>query len=311
MVGDIFTKAKDQSILLSLGREIPVSINETVITTGDTFPEAGQVGGTTLASREGAEKPLQGIGFGTSKSFSPIKLAVIVTVGDEFAKANVDGLYTDLAAKLSGAIARAADLAAFHNRDAITGLPLIGTTASSYVNATSNRVELNFRRDAAPDLVDQLLAGVDLVEDDEAKNFEVSGFAAVSRMRTKLATQRDKNGNPVFIGDYPGSGAQINLRARMGNLFGVPIAFGRSVKGKLGAYAGSKVKMFAGDWTQLAWGFADEIRVKVSDQATVGGVSMWQTNQIAVLAEATFGWIVNDTAAFVAYDDAVVDAAPA
>lgn len=310
VVGDIFSKAKDQSILLSLGQEIPVGINETVVTVGDTFPEAGQVGGTTLASREGATKPIQGIQFGGQKSFAPIKLAVITTVSEEFADLNVDGTYTKLAVKLSGAIARAADLAAFHNRDAITGLPLIGTEASSFVNATTNRVELNFRSDAKPDLVDQVLAGVELVEDDEDANHEVNGFAAVTRMRTKFVTQRDKNGNPVFQGGFPGSGAAIDLNAPMGSLFGVPIAFGRSVRGKLGNFPGTKVKMFGGDWSQLAWGFADEIKVKVSDQATVGGVSMWQTNQIAILAEATFGWYVNDPTAFVAYDDAVADAPP-
>lgn len=311
VVGNIFEKAKDQSILLNLGRQIPVSINETIITTEDTFPEAGQVGGTTLASREGAEKPIQGIGFGTRKAFSPIKLAVIVTASQEFARANPDGLYDQIGPRLAGAIARAADLAAFHNRDALTGNALVGTSASSYVNATTNRVELNLRNDADPDLISQVLAGVDLVESDEDKNFEVSGFAAVRQLNSRLVTMRDSNGNQVFAtGQYPNSGAGINLNTRIGSLLGLPLAYGRSVKGKLGAFAGTNVKMFAGDWSQLAWGFADAIEVKFTDQATVGGVSMWQTNQVAILAEATFGWIVNDPDAFVAYDDAVADPEP-
>ncbi len=300
--GDIFAKAKDESIMLSLGREIPVSVNENVIWADDTYPEAGQVGGTTLASREGAEKPIQGIQFGTPKVFSPIKLAVIVTVSEEFARANVDKLYSNLAPKLAGAVGRAADLAAFHNKDAITGLDLVGTANNSFVNATTNRVELDLSATADPDAVDQILAGVDLVEDDEDGNYEVNGFAARANLRTKFATLRDANGNPVFTGTYPDSGASIDLRARMSSLFGLPVAYGRTVRGKLGAYDGSDVLMFGGDWSQLAWGFADDIRIKVTDQATVGGVSMWQTNQIAVLAEATFGWIVNDPDAFVAYE---------
>jgi hypothetical protein len=284
-----------------------MSINETVFTTADTFPEAGQVGGTTLASREGAAKPIRGYAFGETKSVSPIKLAVIVTVSEEFARSNPDQLYSDLAPKLSGAIARAADLAVFHNKDALTGSNLVGTTDNGYVNSTSNRVELNFLSSASPDLVDQVLSGVELVEADEDKNFEVSGFAAVPQLRTKFSTARDSNGNPVFAGQFPGSGSAINLNASFGQLLGLPIAYGRTVKGKLGAYAGTSVKMFAGDFSQLAWGYADSIRIKVSDQATVGGVSMWQTNQIAVLCEATFGWIVNDADAFVAYDDAESD----
>lgn len=304
VVGDIFSKAQDQSIIMRLGRQIPVSINETVITTADTFPEAGQVGGTTLASREGAEKPIQGIGFGTTKSFSPVKLAVIVTVSEEFARTNPDQLYSQLAPQLSGAIARAADLAVFHNRDAITGAALVGTTNNSYINATTNRVELNLASNANPDLVAQLITGVKLVEDDDAKNFEVNGFAAVPQLRADFVQARNTDGYPIFQGAFPGSGSDINLGSQMSSLLGLPLTYGRTVKGKLGAFAGTDVKMFGGDWSQMAWGYADTIRVKVTDQATVGGVSMWQTNQIAILAEATFGWIVNDPDAFVAYDDA-------
>lgn len=303
VVGDIFSKAQEQSVMMRLGRQIPVSINENVVQVApDTFPEAGQVGGTTLASREGAEKPLQGVGFGSTKTFSPIKLAVIVTVSDEYARTNVDGLYTQLATQLSGAVARAADLAVFHNRDALTGAALVGTAANSFVNATTKRVELDLAQTANPTLVSQIMAGVDLVQDDEEKNFDVTGFAAVPQLRTKLVNARDADGNPVFLGSYPGSGSALNLNASLGTLFGVPVSYGRMVRGRLGAYTGSNVRMFAGDWSQMAWGYADSIRVKVTDQATVGGVSMWQTNQIAVLAEATFGWIVNDPDAFVAYE---------
>lgn len=310
VVGDIFTKAQDQSIMLQLARRIPVSINETVITTPDFYPEAGQVGGTTLASREGAEKPIQGINFGTSKSFSPIKLAVIVTVSEEFARENVDALYSQLSGALSGAIARAADLAVFHNRDAITGAALVGTTNNGYINATTNRVELNWLEDD-PDVIDQIISGVELVEAEAdsgtPKNFECTAFAADKVVRTKSARLRDASGQPIF-GTVPGTGAGINIRDPRPSLLGLPVFYGRSVKGRLGAYAGASVEMFTGDWSQVAYGFADQIRVKVSDEATVGGVSMWQTNQIAVLAEATFGWIVNDVEAFAAYDNAVTDA---
>src|SRR5690606_14242020 len=61
VVGDIFSKAQEQSALMTLGRQVPVGINETVVRVGDQFPEAGQVGtGTTLEDREGAEKPVSG-----------------------------------------------------------------------------------------------------------------------------------------------------------------------------------------------------------------------------------------------------------
>lgn len=308
VVGDIFSKAQDQSIMLQLGRRIPIGINENILTTPDFFPEAGQVGGTTLASREGEEKPIQGVSYGTTRSFSPIKLAVVVTVSEEYARENVDALYTQLSGALSGAVARAADLAVFHNRDAITGSALVGTTSNSYINATTNESTIDFADVSAPnDVIEQIIEGVELVENEvdgsTPKNFQCTAFAADKSMRTKLARVRlgDGYGSPMFGNTFPNTGASIDLNGSTQQLMGLPIVYGRSVKGALGAYAGSTARMFTGDWSQVAWGFADEIRVKVSDEATVGGVSMWQTNQIAVLAEATFGWVVNDPEAFTRY----------
>lgn len=310
MLGDIFSKAEEQSLLMTLGRQVPVGINETVIRVGDTFPEAGQVGnGTTLDDREGAKKPISGYKYGDEKSFAPIKLAVIVTASEEFARQNIDGLYSELATQLPRAIARAADLAVFYNLDALRGYPLKGTTDNGYINATTNRVELNFHKDA--DLVDQILQGYDLVTGEDVYDF--TNFAALPSMRSKIVTRRDSNGNPVFVpGAFPGSGAEINVNANVGSLLGVPVTFNKLVGGKVGNVpAASKVKMFGGDFSQLVYGYADDIRFKVTDQAYVGGVSLWETNQIAVLCEATFGWYVNDAEAFVAYEDLVTDVAPA
>lgn len=302
MVGDIFTKAQEQSILMGLGQQVPVGINETVIRVGDTFPEAGQVGnGTSLDDREGATKPVSGYKYGSEKSFSPIKLAVIVTASEEYARENIDGLYSQLATKLPQAISRAADLAVFHNMDALRGTALQGTTANGHINATTNRVTLDLSSGASPDLVDQLLEGYRLVTVDDYYDF--TNFASVPSMRAEVMTKRDSNGNPVFVpGAFPGSGAEINVNAGLSALLGVPVTFGKVVGGKVGNAPATNVKMFGGDFSQLAWGYADQIRFKVSDSATVGGVSLWETNQVAVLCEATFGWYVNDPDAFVAYE---------
>ena len=312
VVGDIFRKAEEQSLLMGLGRRVPVSINETVIRLSDTFPEAGQVGGgTTLEDREGAEKPVSGYKFGGTKAFSPIKLAVIVTVSEEFARQNVDGLYSELSTQLPRAIARAADLAVFHNVDALRGTPLVGTENNgSIVNGvTRNSVTVQphtqaLDLSAGNDVVADLLAGIDQVTADEV--YDITNWAAAPSMRPALVTRRDQAGNPVFVpGAFPGSGAEININANIGSLLGVPVSFGKAVSGRVGNYAGTDVKLVAGDFSQLAWGYADEIRFKVSDSATLmgedGPISLWQTNQIAVLCEATFGWYVNDPQAFVTY----------
>jgi len=312
VVGDIFSKAEQQSILMTLGQRVPVSLNETFVTVDGTFPEAGQVGGTTLESREGARKPLAGVTYGSRKGFMPIKLAVIVTVSREYALTNPEGYYSQLTTKLSGAIARAADLAVVHGRDALRGTPLVGISNNSYINATQNRVTLDFSAPAGPgDVIDQFIAGWKMVTDENngPGNYEVTHMAAVPSIRPDLMTIRRSDGTPLFNpGGVPSTGSEINLYSGgVGSLLGIPTSFHRVVGGRIGNNAGTNVKVLAGDWSQLCYGYADAISVRISDQASLVDeagetINLWQTNQIAVLAEATFGWYVNDPNAFVAYE---------
>lgn len=312
VVGDIFSKVAEDAPLLGLGRQIPVSMGETVIRHGGTDPEAGQVGvGTGFQDREGHRKPLSGFAFGEEKSFSPIKIATTVVVSDEFINVNPEGLYSELAGKLSGAIGRATELAAFHNANSLTGGALQGTSNNKSVvgeliaNHPDRVLYLDLDpADGDPNLVEQLLAGVDLVVDDENKNFDFTGWAGHPSMRTKLARARDVQGNLAFTanaGQLAVTQGPVNINSTVGDLLGVPVRFGRAVSGKIGNHADSGIRLVGGDFSQFAYGFAQGIRIKVSDQATVDGVSMWQTNQVAILAECTFGWYVNDPEAFVAY----------
>ncbi len=301
VVGDIFTKAKAQSTVMQLGQQVPVGINETTVTVSGMFPEAGQVGGTTLASREGAKKPVAGLQYGSQKSFMPIKLAVIVTVSREYALTNPEGYYTQLTTQLSRAIGRAADLAVVHGRDALRGTALVGIENNSYLNATTNRVELDLSTGADPDLVDQILAGWSMVNDEDngVNNLDMTALAVAPSIRPRVVTMRDETGQRVYApGDAPSSGFDINVNSSFGSLLGIPVAFATSVTGKLGQSTDTGVRMIGGDFSQLAYGYADAISVRISDQASLdngagGVINLWQTNQIAVLAEATFGWYVN------------------
>lgn len=307
VTGDIFAKVAEDASLLSLGQQISVSMGENVMRYGSTDPEAGQVGvGTAFDQREGYAKPLSGFAFGEEKSFSPIKLATIITVSDEFVTVNPEGLYGEIAPKLTAAVGRAAELACFHNRSALTGGALAGTSNNGSVVGgipVGNQLTL----DLSENLVDQILAGYDLVVNDEDKNFDFTGFAAHPQFRSKLAQARDRQGNLAF----QAAGASlnlvqgpVNLRAGLGDLLGLPVAFGKAVSGRIGNYVGTDIRLVGGDFSQFAYGFADGIKLKVSDVATVRGVSMWETNQVAILAECTFGWYVNDASAFVAWTPA-------
>jgi hypothetical protein len=88
-------------------------------------------------------------------------------------------------------------------------------------------------------------------------------------------------------------------------VLGLTAHFHKAAPGRIGAYAGPTppVRAFLGDFSQLKWGYADAIRFKVSDQATLtdgagNTVNLWQTNQVAVMCEVTFGWVVGDLDAF-------------
>ena len=71
------------------------------------------------------------------------------------------------------------------------------------------------------------------------------------------------------------------------------------------------MKAFGGDWTQLKYGFAEDITIRATDTATIqdGGqaINLWQRNMEAFLVEAIFGWVITDNSAFVAYEDKAAD----
>lgn len=302
VTAEIFAKAKEKALLPQLGAEaIEVVYGQTNIPVTVTEPEAGQVGtGTSNEQREGGVKPLSGVGWG-SRSFSPLKFAVIVTASDEFARSNPQGLFTSIRGKLSDAIARQLDLAVFHGIDALRGTALQGVDPDNVLVNTLNEVPYDPTvgvSTANTDLVNQLLAMYDSIDE----NYDPNRFVFDPRYRTKLAAAMrgvDANGNVL----EPGS---INLAAQESSVLGLPANFHKVAPGRIGAYASNteNVKAFLGDFSQLKYGFADQIRFKVSDQATLTSndgaptVNLWQTNQVAVMCEVTFGWVVGDLEAF-------------
>jgi HK97 family phage major capsid protein len=292
LVGPIFDKAQESSLVLRLGERIPVTYGETVIPTTTKRPEVGQVGvGTTNAQREGYTKPLSGTAWDT-KSFSPIKLATIVTASEEFARTNPQGLFTQLQNDLAFAIGRGIDLAVFHGKAPLTGSALTGIDTANVLANTTNVVNVSGNS------YDSLLTGYEMV----IENNDFTGWAVDPRYRARLVrdgAERDANGNLV-------NPADLNMNSNVGNILGYTAHYGKAVAGDLGAATDSGMRVVGGDFAQLRFGFADEVRVKVTDQATLtdgtNTISLWQTNQVAILIEVTFGWIVGDLDAFVRFN---------
>lgn len=298
--GLLWTKAQEASLVLRLGRQVPVGYGETVIPVQSVEPEVGQVGvGTRPQDREGYRKPVSGVAW-DSQSFAPIKLATIVTASEEFARANINGMWSDITAQLARAVGRGIDLAVFHGKRPDTGDPLLGVSGNSWVNATTNVVD--YTTTAATLDVDLANGWALLVN----AGFNPNAFAIDQRFVPPVLTARDQNNNLIFQGG-------LNLSQQsLGTLAGLPVEQGRAVSGTVGRGTDSKTRAILGDWSRLVYGYADQVRVKVTDTGVISSangdqVNLWQTNQVAILIETTFGWLVDPTA-FVKYTDSTAPA---
>ncbi|GAB3475301.1 phage major capsid protein [Amycolatopsis cihanbeyliensis] len=287
----LWEKAQESSLVMRLGQRIPVSYGESVLPLSAVEPEVGQVGvGTRPQDREGHQKPVTGVAW-DSTTFSPIKLAGIITVSEEFATVDPRGLNSQLRGKLASAIGRGLDLAVFHGRRPDNGDALQGIDANSYVNATTKRVYLD--ADTATSVKDDMIAGWELVTTAE---HDVNGWAIDKLFQPKILGATDKDGKNVF-------GGEVDLSGAARSLLGLPVEYGKAVSGKLGAAARTNVRLFGGDWTRVLYGFADRVRIKRSTEAVItdaagNTINLWQTNQVALMVEVTVGWKVDPEAFF-------------
>jgi HK97 family phage major capsid protein len=293
--GLLWQTAQESSLVLRLGRQVPVGYGETVIPMQSVEPEVGQVGvGTRPQDREGYRKPVSGIAW-DSTSFAPIKLATIVTASEEFARANVNGMWSNVASQMAAAVGRGIDLAVFQGKRPDNGDALLGISTNGYVNLAPNPINYPTTTDTLD--VDLTKAWATLVD----RGYNPNAWAIDARFVPPVLTARDANNNLLFQGS-------LNLAQNsLGSLAGLPVQQGRAVSGTVGRGEDTGTRAVLGDWTRLVYGYADQVRMKVTDTGVITSadgtqVNLWQTNQVAVLIETTFGWLV-DPNAFVRLTD--------
>lgn len=286
---EILTKVQEQSIVSRLGTQTPVQLRGTdpiAVQTGHI--EAGVVG-------EGEAKPVGSTTYAT-KFIKPVKVAGIAVVSKELAKLNPAGVWNNIQQDLANAITRAFDLAVLYGADARTGAAISGANAA--VAATTQSVALGTSTAAKGGLATDLATGYNTVVGGDGLFTNYSAIAADPRLRGDLLTAVDVQGRPVFQ-------QSIDLKAGFDTVLGLPTAYNRSVSGQVGAHADQNVRAIGGDWSALRYGFAQDITVTTSDQATIVDgettYNLWQQNLTAVLVEAIFGWVVLDENAFVKY----------
>lgn len=291
IVGPIFEKSVEQSAVMSLARRVPLSMTANTavpvpldVPTADWVDQAGR-------------KPLSSGGVAI-KQMSGKKIAVLIPVAMEVANSNAAGLWTQLQSDLPTAFARAFDMAAIHGRT------MRGATGPfvDYLADTTKSVTIGTTPQGEGSIWGDFVDGMQQIVDDD---WDYTGTVADPRLRPRLLGSTDTTGRPILVDTtVPGTGAAL-----AGTLIGEPIAYSRSVSGKLRRQATSVdtgLRAIGGDWSQTAYGVGMEITVRISREATYidedGGVhSAFQENLVLLLAEAYYGFVMGDPDAFVTY----------
>ena len=272
--GPIFDRAAEASLVQRLAPKIPTTLSGTAIPV-----TVGEIEADWVA--EGAEKYVADASA-TVLIMEPKKVATIVVVSEEFFRSNPGGLYDQIRERAGEALGRAFDIAALH------GKRTVGAGAgpfTTYVNQTTQEIALGTTTKPDGGLEGDLIGGQALVTD-------FNGYGLDKTVRARLANTRDAQGRVMVAGTDTVGG----VRAEYGTAVhkGDPLIAG-----------------WGGDWAKCAYGVGLDITAKVTDQASVkiGGTltSLWQTNQVGLLLEAAYGFVVHQPALnFVRYLEPVV-----
>ena len=297
----IFDRAARMSVVQRLSPQVPLAAN------GKAIPiTTGKV--TAGWTNEGAKKHVSKGTMGL-KTITPKKLTCIVPISAEVVRANPGGFVTNIRTQIAGAFATAFDLAALYDRggDGTAG----GGPFSTWIAQTTKAVELGTTTKANGGVWGDLVAGLSLLVNDGKR---LRGFALDERIEPMLLGAVDNNGRPLFV-EQPLDATTAALfeanpmdPARPGRLMGRPSWMTEGIgEPTPGTTSTTYTLGFGGDWSQTAWGVVGGITYDVSTQTTltIDGqlVSLWENNLMAVKAEAEYGWLVNDTAAFVEYTE--------
>lgn len=285
----IFERAQRSSVIQSLVRRVPLGPTGTAIPVVTGRPSVAWVD-------EGAKKPAS-VGTISRKTISPKKLAAIFVVSAEVARINPGRFVNVMQDSFAESFAVAFDRAALHDEGAdgtASGGPF-----STYLDQATATQEVGSTAQASGGTYGDLVAAIGKVQsksDGAGRRYRLNGWAFDDVMEAGLLSSVDTTGRPLYI-DTPLD--DTTTAARPGRLIGRPSFMGEGV-----ATANlTSVVGYGGDWSQAAWGAVGGISYKVSTEAavTIDGslVSLFEQNLVAVLAEAEYGFLLNDANAFI------------
>lgn len=279
-VGPIFDAARRASVVQQVAPKVELGIGGSEFTVTTSKPTVGWVS-------EGAQKPASN-GAMALKSMSPKKVAGIVVVSQEVARANPGAYVTKIREDLGEAFGQAFDDAVLHGTS---------TPFGAYLDQTTKAVTIGSTTAANGGVYKDLVSALSLLT---AADKELTGWVLDNRLEPDFLGSLDTTGRPLYL-ETPYSdtvpavrgGRLIGRQSFMGKKVGIATP-GTGVTYSLG---------YGGDWSQLVWGQIGNISYSVSDTAnvTINGtqVSCFENNLFAIRAETEFGLLINDINAFV------------
>lgn len=295
----IFDRAARLGVVPRLAQRVPLGASGAKIPVIAGRPAAGWVG-------EGEQKPASS-GSMAVKHITPQKLASIMVVSSEVARLNPAQFLDKMQASFAESFAYAFDLAALHDAgpDGTAG----AGPFSTYVGQTTKAVELGTASQSDGGVYQDLnsvLREVVASTDASGRRYRLTGWALDDVLEPALRGAVDTTGAPLWV-DLPSDDDADVLAG--GRLMRRQAYFGEGVA----TPDQTTTVGLAGDWQQAAWGQVGGISYRISTEATVtinGALtSLFENNLIAILAEAEYGFVVNDNDAFVKITNANNDPA--
>ncbi|ATL64938.1 phage major capsid protein [Nocardia terpenica] len=258
--------AEQSSAVLSLARREQMSgqvLHQPVMAEA---PRAKWVGGDTDKRPAGKAKIDDAV-------LTARELATIVTIPKTvWNDASID-VFEVISPKIAESIGRAVDEAVLFGINTPAGFPaggLVGMAEKKTVGGTGADKDTKthiIEADPKTDLAARIAQAGELLAD---TGLDITGFASAPGLHWKLRGLRaEGSGVPIYQPALTDGGTPT--------LYGMPI---REVKN--GSFDKTKATLIAADWNLITVGVRQDIEAVKSEDAVVDGVSMFETNQIAL-----------------------------
>jgi HK97 family phage major capsid protein len=276
---DMLGKAVETSSVLSLFRHIPVSRAQV------RFPVLSALPAAYWVSGDSGMKQTTEMSW-TNKYINIEEIAVIMPVPDNVLDDVDANIWDEAMPLLAEAFSRTLDRAVYFGTAAPSSFPTnVQAAAAAAGNSTKNSSAV-----ASGGFLNDIDNVYDAVEQD---GFEINGFVAATKARTKLRQTRNSLGDRL-------SDANVRVGADLRSFDGHPVHY--PMRGLWDLTSGATHPLiFGGDWTQFVVAVRKDITMKILTEAVIqdnsGAIifNLAQQDMTAVRLTMRCGWQVVNT----------------